>query len=167
MGTVKQIDIKNRTYYFYNDIIDLENFKSNLLKIDKKSYKDIGIYNIGYITIKKIDDYENIYSVNPLYLIIAHASGYIEEKGVNKYLVFDSIDENKELLKKYNNVFNGIKDKIKEINSDEFYYENDYMKIKFNSDDSLSLNKPLNFHNIAIISDLFLKKMVNFICKSC
>ena len=60
MGTLKQINIKNRTYYFYNDIIDLENFDSSLLKIDKKSYKDIGIYNIGYITIKKIDDYENI-----------------------------------------------------------------------------------------------------------
>ena len=100
MGTVKQIDIKNRTYYFYNDIIDLESFKSNLLKIDKKSYKDIGIYNIGYITIKKIDDCENIYSVNPLYLLINHANGYIEEKGVNKYLIFDSTDENKELLKK-------------------------------------------------------------------
>ena len=99
MGTVKQINIKNRTYYFYNDIIDLENFKSNLLKIDKKSYKDIGIYNIGYITIKKIDDCENIYSVNPLYLLINHANGYIEKKGVNKYLIFDSTDENKELLK--------------------------------------------------------------------
>ena len=110
MEVVKQIDIKNRTYYFYNDMINIKKFDSNLLKIDKKSYKDIGIYNIGYITIKKIDDYENIYSVNPLYLIIAHASGYIEEKGVNKYLVFDSTDENKELLKKY--VFNGIRNKI-------------------------------------------------------
>ena len=70
-----------------------------MVKIDKKSYKDIGIYNTGYITVKKIDDYENIYSVNPLYLIITHASGYIEEKGVNKYLVFDSKDANKELLK--------------------------------------------------------------------
>ena len=59
MWTVKQIDIKNRTYYFYN-IIDLENFDSGLLKLDKKSYKDIGIYNIGYITIKKIGDCENI-----------------------------------------------------------------------------------------------------------
>ena len=96
MGAVKQIDIKNRTYYFYNDIIGLENFKSNLLKIDKNSYKDIGIYNIGYITIIKIYDYESIYSVNHLYLIILHASGYIEEKGENKYLVFDSTDENKE-----------------------------------------------------------------------
>ena len=104
MGTVKQIDIKNRTYYFYNDI-NLENFKSKLLKIDKKSYKDIGIYNIGYITIKKIDDCKNIYSVNPLYLRINHASGYIEEKGINEYLVFDSTDENKELLKKNTMMF--------------------------------------------------------------
>ena len=70
-----------------------------MLKIDRKSYKNIGIYNIGYITIKKFDDYENIYSVNPFYLLINHASGYIEEKGVNKYLIFDSTDENKELLK--------------------------------------------------------------------
>ena len=54
MGTVKQINIKNRIYYFYNGIIDLENFKSNLLKIDKKSYKDIGIYYIRYIIIKKM-----------------------------------------------------------------------------------------------------------------
>ena len=58
-----------------------------------------GIYNIEYIKIKKIYDCENIYSVNPLYLRVDHASGYIEEKGVNKYLVFDSTDENKELLK--------------------------------------------------------------------
>ena len=140
MGTIKQIDIKNRTYYFYNDINDIKNFKSNFLKIDKKSYKDIGIYNIGYITIKKIDDYENIYSVNPLYLIIDHASGYIEEKGVNKYFIFDSTDESKELLKKYNDVFNGIRNKIKIISRDECYYEKDYMKVKFNSDDDLPSN---------------------------
>ena len=101
MRIVKQIRIKNRTYYFYSDIIDIKNFDVGLLKIDKKSYKGIGIYNIGYITKKKIDDCEKIYSVNPLYLLIDHASGYIEEKGVNKYLVFDSTDENKELLKKY------------------------------------------------------------------
>ena len=150
MGTVKQINIKNRTYYFYNDIIDLENFDSGLLKLDKKSYKDIGIYNIGYITIKKIDDCENIYSVNPLYLLVNHANGYIEEKGVNKYLIFDSTDENKELLKKYNDVWNGIKNKIEEVSSGECDYEKDYMKIKFNSDDNLPLNKPLKFHNMTI-----------------
>ena len=121
-----------------------------MLKIDKKSYKNIGIYNIGYITIKKIDDCENIYSVNPLYLLVNHANGYIEEKGVNKYLIFDSTDENKELLKKYNDVWNGIKDKIKEVSSGECDYEKDYMKIKFNSDDDLPLNKPLKFHNMTI-----------------
>ena len=60
MGVVRQIDIKNRTYYFYNDIIDLKHFDSRLLTIDKKSYRNIGIYNIGYITIRKIDDCENI-----------------------------------------------------------------------------------------------------------
>ena len=54
MGTVKQIDIKNRTYYFYNDMVDIRKFDSNLLKIDKRSYKDNGIYNIVYITVKKL-----------------------------------------------------------------------------------------------------------------
>ena len=80
MGEVKQIDIKNRTYYFFNDMINIKDFDSNLLKIDKKSSKNIDIYYIGYITIKKIDDHENIYSVNPLYLAGNHASGYNKEK---------------------------------------------------------------------------------------
>ena len=85
-----------------------------------------------------------------MYLRINHASGYIEEKGIDKYLVFDSADENKELLKKYNDVFNEIKDKVKEVCSDKCDYEKDYMKIKFNSDDDLPLNKPLKFHNMTI-----------------
>ena len=106
MGEVKQINVKNQTYYFYNDIINLKDFDPNLLKIDKKSYKNIDIYYIGYITIKKIDNYESIYSVNPLYLRINHASGYIEEKNGNKYLIFDdSVNENKELLKKNMQMF--------------------------------------------------------------
>ena len=150
MEEIKQINIKIRTYYFYSDIIDLKNFDARLLNTDKKSYKNIGIYNIGYITIKKIDDCESIYSVNPLYLRVDHVNGYIEEKGVNKYLVFDSTDQNKELLKKYNDVFHGIRDKIKEVCSDECDYEKDYIKNKFNSDDNLPLNKPLKFHNMTI-----------------
>ena len=82
-------------------MINLKNSESNLLKIDKKSYKNVGIYNIGYLAIKKIDDDdESIYSVNPLYLRVNHASGCIEEKNGNKYLIFDnSANENKELLK--------------------------------------------------------------------
>ena len=81
---------------------------------------------------------------------MTHASGYIEERGVNKYLVFNSLYENKELLKKYNDVFNGIRDKIKKTSGDECDYEKDYMKIKFNSDDDLPLNKVLKFHNITV-----------------
>ena len=99
MKEVKQINIKNRTYYFYNDNINLKIFVSNLLKINRKDYKGINIYYIGYITIKKIDDYESIYSVNLLYLSVNHASGYIEEKNGNKCFIFDPADEKKEVLK--------------------------------------------------------------------
>ena len=60
MENIKQINIKNWTYYFFHDMININNFDLSLLKIGKKSYKNIGIYNTGYITIKKIDDYENI-----------------------------------------------------------------------------------------------------------
>ena len=86
-----------------------------------------------------------------MYLLIDHASEYIEEKNGNKYLIFDSTDEIKESLKKYNDIWNEIKDKIKEISSGECDYEKDYMKIRFNSDDTLPLNKPLKFRNMTII----------------
>ena len=75
MGQGKLINIKHRNYYFYNDIINLKVFESNSLKIYKKGYKGIIIYYIGYITIKKIDECESIYSVNPLYLSVDHANG--------------------------------------------------------------------------------------------
>ena len=80
MGNIKQINIKNNTYYFFNYVINIKNFNSSLLKIDKKLYKNIGVYYIGYITIKSISDYESINSVNRLYFIIGEKNGYIEEK---------------------------------------------------------------------------------------
>ena len=70
MRNLKELNINNQSYYFYNDIINLKDFHSNLLKIDKKQYKEIDIYYIGYITIKKIGNCKNINSVNPLYLMI-------------------------------------------------------------------------------------------------
>ena len=74
--------------------------------------------------------------MNPLYLRVDHASGYIEEKNRNKYLIFGSTDKNKEVLKKYSDVWGGIKNEIETINDGtENGYEKDYMKIKFNSDD--------------------------------
>ena len=146
MGSIQEINIKERTYYFCDDFIDLKTFDSKNLKLDKKTYKDLDIYNIGYVTKKKIGDCYDVNIVNPLYLRINNASGYIEEKGSNKYLIFDSTDENKELLKRYNDIFNGLINKIKKIDDDWLEYTKDYTKIKFNSDDNLPLSKPLKFH---------------------
>ena len=87
MGKIKQINIKNRTYYFYNDQINLKDFDAKLLKIDKKDYNEIDIYYIGYVTVKKIDNCNNINSVNALYLMINEIIGHFEEKNENKYLV--------------------------------------------------------------------------------
>ena len=86
-------------------------------------------------------------------MLVNYASGYIEEKNGNKYLIFDdSVNENKGLLKKYADVWDGIKNEIKAINGGkENDYGKDYMKIKFNSDNDLPLNKPLKFHAMAII----------------
>ena len=142
MGSIKQINIKNRTYQIYNHIIDIKAFDSNILKLDKKSYKNLDIYNIGYVTINKIGYGYDINSVNPLYLHINNVNEYIEEINEDKYLGFDVTYENKELLKIYDYVFNAIMDKIKKIDHDWLEYSKDYMKIKFNSDDNLPLNKP-------------------------
>ena len=98
MGETKELNIKNQTYYFFDDMIDIRNFQSNLLKIDKKHYKDFDIYYIGYITIKKIGDCKNIHSVNPLYLIIHSATGYFKENNGEKYLILDLADKYEEVF---------------------------------------------------------------------
>ena len=97
MCEIKQINIENRAYYFYNDQISLKDFVAKLLKIDKKNYNEIGIYYIAYLTVKKIDNCKNINSVNPLYLMIDEMIGHFEEKNENKYLVLDDVNENKEV----------------------------------------------------------------------
>ena len=93
-------------------------------------YKNVDIYYIGYITIKKIDEYENIHSVNPLYQIIGKTDGHIEEKNESKYLVFDSTDENRKVLEKYTELWDKIKSEIKTINcGKEGKCDKDFMKI--------------------------------------
>ena len=94
MGEVKELNIKNKTYYFFDDMIDIKIFHSDLSKIDKKSHEDIDIYYIGYITIKKFSDCENIHNVNPLYLIIHSATAHFKEKFREKYLIIDSTEKN-------------------------------------------------------------------------
>ena len=96
MVTTKQLNIKNRTYYFYNDLINLKDFDPSLLKLDQKFFNDISMYYIGYVT--KKSEY-NINSVNPLYLLIGELDGYVEEKEGNKYLNISLTDSNNEVLK--------------------------------------------------------------------
>ena len=139
MGTIKQMNIKNRTCYFYIDMINIKDFDPKLLKLNKKSYKNTDIYYIGYIT--KNDEYK-INSVNPLYLLGHRIDRFIEEKRGNKYLNIAFRDSNNEVLNKYAEVWSGIKDQIEKINSGKLKeYEKDYTKIKFNSDNNLTLNK--------------------------
>ena len=78
--TSRRINIENRNYYFCDDMINMKNFHSNLLTIDKKSHNEIDIYNIGYIKIKKFSDCENTHIVNPLCLIINSATGHLKKK---------------------------------------------------------------------------------------
>ena len=152
MGEVKEINIKNRTLYFFDDMIDIKNFHSNLLKIDKKSHKDIDIYYISYITTKIIRDCENIYSVNPLYLVIHSVTGNFKEKNGEKYLIIDSID-------KYEQVFSRIISEIKTLNSGkELFYEKNHARIGINTDDHLPLNKPLKCPTLIIIIRCILQK---------
>ena len=142
------MNIKNRTYYFYNDLINIKDIDAKLLKVDKKTSMGLGIYYIGYVT-KKSEWNGN--SVNPLYLMINRTDGFIDEKNGDKYLNIASTDRNSEVLKKYSEVWNGIKDCIEKINDNEREYDKDSMKIKFNSDDNILLNKVLNFLSAMVI----------------
>ena len=107
---------------------------------------------MGISQLKKIGDCKNIYSVNPLYLIIGKVDEHIEENNGNKYSVFDFTDENKEVLNRYTKLQDGIENEIETISSGKNgEYGKSFMKIKFNADDNLPLNKPLKLHLLTII----------------
>ena len=152
MGKIRQINIKNRTYYFYNDQTDLKDFDAKLLKIDKKDYNEIDIYYIGYVTVKKIANCNNINSVNPLYLMIDKMIGHFEEKRGNKYLILDDVDQNKKFgrnMKKFGRV---LKKKLKPLMvAKKIEYDKDLKKIKFQSNEDLPLNKTIKLRLLTII----------------
>ena len=111
MGQVKEISIKNQTYYFFDDMINIKNFHSNLLKIDKKLYKDIDYYYIGYIAIKKFDILlQEILKKKTTKILSSFSTGHFKEKNDVKYLILDSTD-------KYEEVWSGIRSEIKAFNS--------------------------------------------------
>ena len=127
-------------------MINIKDFDRRLLKLDKETSMNLGTL----VTSQQKLDYK-INSVNPLYLMINRIDGFIEEKNEGKYLHIASTDKNSEVLKKYSEVWNGIKDCIEKINNNNLGEYEDYMKIKFNSDDDIPLNKQLNFPTITVI----------------
>ena len=145
---IRQLNIEGRTYHFYNDLVNIKNFNINNLKVDKKGVLGNDVYYIGYIT-KKTQ--WNVNSVNPLYLMINKIKGNFEEIDGDQYLIISS--ENGDVMQKYQEVFDGIKEIIKKINdySQTIKYDDNFMKIKFNTDDNITLNKIIYFPKITII----------------
>ena len=146
--TIRQLNIEGRTYYFYNDLINIKKFNNNNLKLDKKSVLGNDVYYIGYTTNKP---QWNVNSVNPPYLMINRIKGHFEEVDRYKYLIINS--ESGDIMQKFQEVFDGIKEIIKKINdhSQPIKYDDNYMKIKFNTDDNIPLNKIIYFVTITII----------------
>ena len=132
MGKIRQINIKNRTYYFYKDQINLKDFDASMLKIYKKNYNEIHIYYIGYATFKRIANCNNINSVNPLYLMmnkmISHFQRNIKKFGME------------------------LKKKLKQLMvAKKIEYGKDLKKMRFRSDDDMSLNKTIKLLLLTII----------------
>ena len=150
MGELKQINIKNRTYYFCNDITDLDEFNESKIKVDKKDFNDIGIYYLGYEHKKKILECDVINSINPLYLRIVDVNGQFEKgKDIAWYLIIS--DDDDDVYKKLTDIFEGIKNKIIEKTWDAVKYDKDYMKMKFESNNFLPADKDINIHLATII----------------
>ena len=133
----------------------MKNFNNNKLKLDKKGVLGNDVYYIGYTT-KKPQWY--VFSVYPLYLMINRTKGHFEELDGDKYLIISS--ENGDIMQKYQEVFDGIKEIIKKINDygQPIKYDDYYMKIKFNTDDNIPLNKIIYLPTITIIIRSVTKK---------
>ena len=149
MGITKEINIKNRTYHFYNDVIDLDEFDESKIKVDKKDFNDIDIYYLGYEYKKKITECNIIKSVNPLYLKIVDIKGQCE-KGKDDvwYLVISDKDD---VYKKLVDIFESIKNEIIGKTWNALEYDNEYIKIKFESNNVSPTDKDVNIHLAAIV----------------
>ena len=149
METIKEINIKNRTYYFYNDIINLDEFDESKIKIDKKDFNDIDIYYLGYEHKKKISEFNVINSINPLYLRIINMNGQFEKGKDDACCLIISYKDY--VYEKLVDIFESIKKKITEKSWDTVEYDNDYMKIKFESNNILPTDEDVNIHMATII----------------
>ena len=140
----KGIVLTNRTTTLFSTFsMILSKFDSNKIKIDEKPYKNILIYDIGYMTNQRLEILKNQQCKNPLYLIIGKVNGYSKQINRNKYLTLVSTNKSKEMVKKYKDLWSKIKDFIREITKNSDDYDEKYVKIKFNLDDDCPLNKTL------------------------
>ena len=158
--SVKDINTKNHTYYFFDDIINIKDFDTNNIKTDKDSYENILIYYTGYFTIKK---QLKIHSVSPLYLIFGNVNGYFEGINRKKYLTLVPTNESKEKLKKYEELWIKIRDLIRSITKNLDDYDEKYMKVKIDSDNELLLNKTIEIPIMTIVVRAFLIKIIHII----
>ena len=139
METIRQINIKNRTHYFYNDIINLDEFDESKIKVDKKDFNGIDIYYLGYEHKKKVSECNVINSVDPLYLRTVDMKGQFEKvKDDGWYLIISYKDD---VYEKLMGIFESIKNKITEKNWDVVEYDKDYIKIKFESNNIFHTDK--------------------------
>ena len=129
-------------------MINILGFEANNLKLDKKASMDLDIYYIGYVDKKPK---WGVNSVNPLHLMINRIDGFVEEKNGARHLNISDTARNDGVLKKYKQVFDGIKYYIKRIDDNDSEYEKDYIKIKYFSDDNAPLNKVLYFPTMTVI----------------
>ena len=155
MKTTKEINIKNQTYYFYNDIINLYESDESKIKVDKKDFNDIDIYYLAYEHKNKISEWNVINSVNSLYLRIININGQFEKrKDGGWYLVISD----KNIYKKLVDIFESIKNKITEKAWDVVEYDQDYMKTKFESNNTFPIDKDVNIYTATmIIRAIFVK----------
>ena len=155
--TVKQLNIKNKTQIFYNDLVNALNFEPTNLKLDKKkTWKDIDICYIGYVDENKPEDWR-VKIVNPLYLMINKVFCNVEEENGVKYF---KIEKNHcdPVLNKWNLVFHSIKNSFKNISNEEVNFNDGFNKIKFIRDDSLRLNNLIYFPTLTVVIRCIFKK---------
>ena len=157
MEELRQMNIKNHSYYFYNDIIDFDEFDESKIKIDKKDFNDINIYYLGYEYKKKITECNVINSVNPIYLRIRDITGQFKKNkdGNAWYLI---ISDDADILRKFANIWKSIRASIEENTDDIVQYDKNDMKIKFESNDNLPTDNIINMHQVTIIIRLVFQR---------
>ena len=154
---MKQINIKNWSHYFYNDIIDFDEFDESKIKVEKNDFHDIDIYYYGYEYKKRITECKVINSVNPLYLRIRNIKGQFK-KGKDDNVWYLILLGDADILRKFSNIWKSIRANIEENTDDIVQYDKDYMKIKFESNDNLPIDDIINMHQVTIIIRLIFQR---------